>query len=308
MLLSVCVSFRPSARATRRDGGHRERGRRGHGQVPRPAAAGAHGTRRGAGRLHRGGQRTSARAQPFSPAVGARPAGGLAGGEPRGEAGVRAAAGPALPPQPPAWCSAERWMDVGPPRSPQRPNERHRGCGGRRSASAAAASIPPAAPPLRRGTPRRPDATAFPTPPSPSAAPRPPPGRAELRSAAPTSRWPGVNGQRRCPAGRCWLSLRAAAGASFVGEVGSGVGRSSPPCPRGSAEVPSAGRARVGCGRARSCPAAGAPLPPARRPPSSRRSSALAPSLGGELIKWSCLPGSGKKGGNPSLVAGVALF
>lgn len=55
-----------------RDGGDRDRG---HGQAPGPATARAHGARRSTGRLHRGGERASARAQSSSPAVGARPAG-----------------------------------------------------------------------------------------------------------------------------------------------------------------------------------------------------------------------------------------
>lgn len=56
----LCVRVRAERQKyPARDGGDRDRG---HGQVPGPAAARAHGTRRGTSRLHRGGERASARA------------------------------------------------------------------------------------------------------------------------------------------------------------------------------------------------------------------------------------------------------
>lgn len=152
------VSVRPSARATRR-------GMAGTGNaaaaatgrllvllllgLTAPAAALAGYIEVGSGRA----PERSLFHPPWSAACGR--AGGL-GASARGEAVVGAAAGPAPPPPPClAQCLA---LEVGQPRPPQRPNERHRGCGGRRTASAAPARIPPAAPPLLWGTLRGPDA------------------------------------------------------------------------------------------------------------------------------------------------------
>lgn len=94
------------------------------------------------------------------------------------------AAGLALPPPHPCLvqCSA---VEVGLPRPPQRPNERHRGCGGRRTSSADPAPIPPATLPSPRGTLRGPNAHRD-----------VPPGRCEPLSADPISKRCRLLGQR----------------------------------------------------------------------------------------------------------------
>lgn len=273
VLLPVCaLSGRARTRATRRDGGHRERGRRGHGQAPGPAAARAHGTRRGAGRLHRGGQRTSARAQPSSPAVGARPAGGRAGGEPRGEAGVRAAAGPALPPPPlrGAVLSAG-WMS----------GRLGRRRGQMKGIGAAGGGGPPRPPqPPSRLWPRAVQTPPrfLPLPPRPPTPFLPPPGtrRASVRSSD-----LGV-------AGGEWAARSPRDGAGFPSGQRLGHplwarwapgwgGSRSPAWPRGSAEGPERRASALLPGRGR---------PSARRAPASLsgRSSALAPGPGGEFF------------------------
>lgn len=159
-----------------RDGGHRDRGRCGHWQASCPAAARAHGARCGSGWLHRGEDQTSARAA--SPPV-ARERGLWAGVGPWPGARREVRRGGGLPsPHParaPQLC-AELSAEVGLPPSPQRPNERRRGCG------AAPAPYPPAAPPHPRG-----HRTA--RPPSPGAV-----RASAVRPAAPRrSKWGGLH-------------------------------------------------------------------------------------------------------------------
>lgn len=159
-------------------------------------------------------------------------------------------------------------MDVGPPRSPQRPNERHRGCGGRRTASAAAASIPPVAP-------RGPGATAFPPPPS-----LPGTKRASVRSSD-LAGWPGVSGQR-APRGTVLAFPPGSGWGIFCGRGGLRCRGAAAPR-RGPEEVPRVPSA----GRARSCPAAGIR-------PSARRAG-TRPRRG--ILTQRRLPESGKGGG-----------
>lgn len=165
-----------------RDGGHRDRGRYGHRQASCPAAARAHGARCGSGWLHRGEDQASTRAA--SPPV-ARERGLWAGvGQwPGARREVQRSGGlpfphPARAPQ----LCAELSAEVGLPPSPQRPNERRRGCG------AAPAPYPPAAPPHPRG-----HRTA--RPPSPGAV-----RASAVRSAAPRRTKRG--GPHRVPGAR----------------------------------------------------------------------------------------------------------
>ena len=90
-------------------------------------------------------------------------------------------------------------LEVELPPPPQRPNERHRDCGGRRAASAAPAPIPPAAPPHPLGTLR--GSAAQPVLPRDSAslcAPRPRP--AVLRSGPRCGAAPSGGGSAQTPA------------------------------------------------------------------------------------------------------------
>lgn len=142
------LAVRETGRAQRhsdleKDGGHRDRGRCGHRQASCPAAARAHGARCGSGWLHRGEDQASSRSA--SPPV-AREHGLWAGVGPGARREARRSGGlpsphPARAPQ----LCAELSAEVGLPLSPQRPNERRRGCG------AAPAPYPLAAPPHPRG-------------------------------------------------------------------------------------------------------------------------------------------------------------
>lgn len=152
-----------------RDGGHRDRGRRGHGQAPGSAAARAHSACRGAGRLHRGGDPENAGGQSVRPAVGARPAGvraagsgtRRAGGAARGEGAIRRPVGSGSPlPPAPAWRSAKRWRS-GCRRRRRKGQMKGIGAavrGGRQAASVTLVPIPPGAPPHPLGTLRASDA------------------------------------------------------------------------------------------------------------------------------------------------------
>lgn len=136
--------------------------------------------------------------------------------------------GSGAPSPAPAWCSAERWRDVGPPRSPQRPNERHRGCGGRRTRLGRRSLHPACGPAASSGNPARSrrHRVSFSLPLHPP--PYPPRDKPSF-------------GQQLRPRGGRWRMGSALPGgtvlafppgqrlgASFVGEVGSGVGCSSP--------------------------------------------------------------------------------
>ena len=193
------------------------------------------------------------RPSPFSCARGgARPAGGRAAGS--GPGGGRGAlgggGGPALrrvwsasPARPGlAQCLA---LEVGLSPPPQRPNERHRGCGGQRAASASPASIPPAARPHPLRTLRSPD--------SHSAVPRdraslcrapcsPGPGAARLApgSALPT----------RPPVGRLGFPP-GSGGCGLCWRVGRAAGMRAPgqslPDGTGAGPLPAAGAPSASC-------------------------------------------------------------
>lgn len=185
-------------------------------------------------------------------------------------------------------------LEVGLPLPPQRPNERHRGCGGRRAALASPAPIPPAALPHPLGTPRGLD----PSPALPrdhASLCRAPRGGPQPRTQCGWTRSgrgradPNPGWSRQCapravlgfPTGKRWMRPLLARWAERRR------------CGRlGSAAVPR--RAPLGLHRSRLLsPAAG--VPSASVCPSTQ---ILRPGIGpsGEIVKYSCLPASNKQG------------
>lgn len=191
------LAVREKGRAQRhsdpeRDGGHRDRGRCGHREASCPAAARAYGARCGSGWLHRGEDQASAGVA--SPPV-ARERGLWAGVGlwPGARREVRRSGRLPPPPHPapaPQLC-AELSAEVGLPPSPQRPNERRRGCG-------AAPAPYPLAPP-----PPHPRGHRTARPPSPGAV-----RASAVRPAAPRrSKWGGPHRVLGARSGRvAWAS------------------------------------------------------------------------------------------------------